>query len=408
MGGPAHGPAGLAGFVGPTVIAQSSLRRPPRLPLIVLAVAMGLVIAQAVTTEWNGQAGLDEAATDVIFGFVDLAFVAVGALIATRLAGHRVGWAFIAIGFLLIAAGDTIAPNTAFGSVLTSAAWSTAFFLTGFALLWFPTGRLLTPRWRWVEWLGFAGTALVLIGYTFSSELCMDARAGFCEQWVRNPIGFSWIPHPEFGWLEPFVTWIVVVFVLSSVLSLAVRFFRSRGVERQQLKWLLYTMTALVSLSVLEATLLQDIIPNWNWLWAIFVLAIPITTAVAILRYRLYEIDRIASRTAAYALVVGILGLVYTVGAVWLPSSLVAQDAPPLFVAASTLVVAALFNPLRRRVVSWTDRRFYRARYDADLVAEAFAALLRDEVDSRRLTDGWVGAVRRTVQPASLGLWVRA
>jgi hypothetical protein len=135
------------------------------------------------------------------------------------------------------------------------------------------------------------------------------------------------------------------------------------------------------------------------------VVAIPAAVAIAVLRYRLYEIDRLVSRTVGYVVVLGVLTAVYVVGAVWLPTRLLGEQTP-LFVAASTLTVAGLFGPLRRRVVVWVDRRFYRARYDADRVAEAFSSRLRDEIDMANLTADWVGVVAMTLKPTTIGVWV--
>jgi hypothetical protein len=135
------------------------------------------------------------------------------------------------------------------------------------------------------------------------------------------------------------------------------------------------------------------------------VVAIPAAVAIAVLRYRLYEIDRLVSRTVGYVVVLGVLTAVYVVGAVWLPTRLLGEQTP-LFVAASTLTVAGLFGPLRRRVVVWVDRRFYRARYDADRVAEAFSSRLRDEIDMANLTADWVGVVTMTLKPTTIGFWV--
>jgi hypothetical protein len=135
------------------------------------------------------------------------------------------------------------------------------------------------------------------------------------------------------------------------------------------------------------------------------VVAVPTSVAIAVLRYRLYEIDRLVSRTVGYVVVLGVLTVVYVIGAVWLPTRLLGEQSP-LFVAASTLIVAGLFGPLRKRVVVWVDRRFYRARYDADRVAEAFSSRLRDQIDLTDLTTDWVDVIAATLRPTTIGVWV--
>ncbi len=133
---------------------------------------------------------------------------------------------------------------------------------------------------------------------------------------------------------------------------------------------------------------------------------VPLAIAVAVFRYRLFEIDRIISRTVGYVLVIGLLVVVYAAGAAWLPTRLGGES--PLFVAGSTLAVAALFNPVRRRLLHWVDRKFYRTRYDAERVVDGFVASLKDRTDLNGLADEWVTAVTETMRPASIGIWVRS
>jgi hypothetical protein len=144
-----------------------------------------------------------------------------------------------------------------------------------------------------------------------------------------------------------------------------------------------------------------------NAIFAVFVLVLVGSIAMAVLRYRLYDFDRIMSRTVSYALLVLILGSVYAAGAVWLPTRLAGGESP-LFVAGSTLAVAALFSPVRRRVMGWVDRRFNRSGYDAQRVADAFAIRLRDQVDADRLVGDWAEVVTGTLEPSVVGVWVRA
>jgi hypothetical protein len=144
-----------------------------------------------------------------------------------------------------------------------------------------------------------------------------------------------------------------------------------------------------------------------NALFATLVLVLVASIAMAVLRYRLYEFERVISRTVTYSLVVLILGSVYVLGAAWLPTRWAGGESP-LFVAGSTLAVAALFTPVRRHVMRWVDRRFNRSSYDAELVTDSLAARLRDQVDADRLAADWADVVSGTLEPSMVGVWVRA
>jgi hypothetical protein len=193
--------------------------------------------------------------------------------------------------------------------------------------------------------------------------------------------------------------------VVPAAISLQLRYRNGSGIERQQIKWLLaaafaFAVTFLVGIARFEG------IGFWTPITAVAMGLIPIAVAVAVTRYRLYEIDRIVSRAAVYAVVVGVLGLVFAAGAVWVPSLLPFED-NSLAVAASTLVVFFLFNPLRRRVQRFVDRRFYRSRYDAQQVADQLAGRVRDQLDPDAVAIEWVEVVRRALQPAVVSVWVQ-
>jgi hypothetical protein len=203
---------------------------------------------------------------------------------------------------------------------------------------------------------------------------------------------------------------LLVVCGIISVLSLVVRFRRSRGVERQQLKWFVYAAAVTLS-GVLVTEALP--IPEGSVLDSLLAVAglavvpsVPVAAGIAILRYRLYEIDRIVNRTLVYAALTALLAGVYAAGALGLPR-LLSLGESQLLVAASTLAVAALFSPARRRVQSAVDRRFNRARYDATRTVETFSARLRDQVELDSLSADLLAVVDRTVQPASVSLWLR-
>jgi len=192
------------------------------------------------------------------------------------------------------------------------------------------------------------------------------------------------------------------MFAIPATLSVAARFRKAGFDERQQIKWLL-AATCVFALAYIVGATSED-----EWVWWVLSLAmaaIPLAILLAVLRYRLYEVDRIISRTVAYVIVIALLGAVYVGGLTAMTAFLPAES--PLAVAGSTLAVAALFNPVRRRVQGWVDRRFNRSRYDAEKVIERFAGSLQGRVDSEGLVDGWGGVVSATMQPASVAVWVR-
>jgi hypothetical protein len=195
----------------------------------------------------------------------------------------------------------------------------------------------------------------------------------------------------------------VIGLALLAVISLVRRFRRSSGVERLQYRWLMLGGSVYVLVSFMGQLIPED--TSYDLLWFLGVGAIPISIGVAVVRYRLYEIDRLISRTVSYLIVVGVLAAVFA-GIVTLTSSLL-QTQSDLAVAASTLAVAALFNPLRRRVQGWVDHRFNRTKFDAEQVVAKFTGSLRDEVNPDRVVGGWVSVIEETMSPASAGVWVR-
>lgn len=381
-------------------------RRPAKVaPLLVLLVGAGCIAFIAV----NARAGLQ---LDYLLVVSAAVFAVVGSLILSRTAGNRVGWVMAAIGLSLFVGG--VAANLADQGYLVAGAvggavWLSWFVLLGLLVYWFPTGRPVTPRWRFLGWLAVL-LAAITASYVVAAELCVESGPdGRCDVWVDNPIGIDGVPNPEYGAFSTVGYMVLVVFVLLSAASLVVRFISARGVERLQLKWFAFAVVSLIVATLAQETLpgiLPIPSPVLDVLWSLAVVALPIAIGVSVMRYRLYEIDRIVSRTVTYLLVVGLLGVVF-VGLVTLVSSILPAESD-LAVAASTLAVAALFNPVRRRVQIWIDRRFNRARYDAQRVMDTFAASLRDRVDQTDLSDGWRDVVADTMQPAAVGVWVRS
>ncbi len=274
-----------------------------------------------------------------------------------------------------------------------------------FYLLLFPTGRLPSGRWRPLAWLTVAFVVAGVVLSAFSSGAYLGSLGP-----IRNPLGID-------GFTAVYTT---VLYFMAPLLfaaaasSLFVRLRRSRGVERQQLKWFAYVAATFAVGVVLIVVPLATETPAWfeRFGVAFFTLAgmaIPISIGIAIMRYRLYDIDRIINRTLVYSILTAALVSVYGGGVVGLQFvfRVLTDQESTLAIVASTLAIAAMFGPLRRRVQGFVDRRFYRGKYDAAKTLAAFNARLRNETDLGALTDDLLGVVGRTVQPEHLSLWVR-
>jgi hypothetical protein len=264
--------------------------------------------------------------------------------------------------------------------------------LVSFVLLLFPDGHPPSHRWRPVGWLAGAGMTLYVAYETLKPG-------------SPNPLGGSLgggALHAAY-----FVEQALIISgMVGAVISLVVRLLRARGVERQQIKWLVYA----ASIMAVGAVLL----PLSDTFWLVVLLSIcamPLVVGIAILRYRLYDIDLIINRTLVYATLTGTLALVYfggvTVTQALLHTLTGQEQLPQLAIVASTLTIAALFSPLRRRLQAFIDRRFYRRKYDAAKTLEDFNARLRDETDLDALSSDVVEVARDTMQPAHVSLWIR-
>jgi hypothetical protein len=262
------------------------------------------------------------------------------------------------------------------------------FFLT---LLLFPDGRPPSPRWRPVIWLAVAGGAAEMVTSAVSDvNFSSNFRA------LTDPVRLVAPLTAVYG-LE---TTGQLLVLLAGAASLVVRFRRAGPVERLQLKWFTYAAVVVAAVTLVFSNLISNPLPVFE----VFFPLIPVAVGVAILKYRLYDIDRIISRTLAYAIVTALLAGVYA-GPVLL-STLVLGLHTPVAVAVATLAAAALFNPVRRRVQRVVDRRFNRARYNADLTVAAFAARLKDAVDLDAVHDDLAGVVTRTLEPAHVSIWL--
>jgi hypothetical protein len=274
--------------------------------------------------------------------------------------------------------------------------WHPAFALLAFLLLLFPHGRLPSPRWRPVAWL----TVAVYLVLSVSAALALGAVELYYPEATRPlRLPIADLADAVFEWLLPGQLLLLAIALVSVVLRLR----RATGEERQQVKWFVYTVVTVVLVFVTTTLILGA-----GYLFPLFGL-IPVSVAVAVFKYRLYEIDRLINRTLVYGLLTALLigvyaGLVFLLGVVLDP----ATGDSALAVAASTLAVAALFQPARRRLQQMVDRRFNRRRYDAARTVERFSGRLREHVDLDSLSAELLGVVDQTVQPASASLWLRS
>jgi hypothetical protein len=337
----------------------------------------------------------------------------VGAVLATRRPRHPVGWLLLIVG-LALNAGGVAAAYTAYGLVARPGAlpaagavarYAPALILTAlpalsFVLLLTPTGSLPSPRWRWWAWATVAAPVALLVAVAVARG-SLDPR----YQAESNPLDFRGVGGALLV-VNQLTLGVTLLALMVAAGSLVVRFRRARGVERLQLRWVAWA-AALVALAAITALAsaalgLSEVL---DWAAGACVALLPLATGAAILRYRLYDLDRIISRTLAYGLLTVLLGGGYA-GVVLGLGQLLGRDSP-LVVATATLAVAAAFQPARRRIQAVVDRRFNRRRYDAARTIAAFSARLRQQVDLDTLTGELLAVVEDTMQPASVSLWLR-
>ena len=346
---------------------------------------------------------------------VAVLFSAVGFVIVRQQPRNAIGWILLTApaGLQLLPADAAsyallayrLGHRLPFGTValLLEYSWAPAIVLLGLAILLFPDGRLPSPRWRPVLW-----SYLAVVGCYAGGTYALAATA-LAARHVRvdSGGGLTAISSATFYWL---IFPVFAAFLLSFVVAQVLNWRHSSGERRQQLKWLLSGTAVLVVSQIIFQPVLA-LYPNLpqvqlvlGFLVGLGAAALPASMAVAILKYRLYDIDRIISRTLSYALVTGLLIGVYT-GLVLLATE-VFQLRTPVAVAAATLAAAALFNPLRQRVQRAVDRRFNRARYDADKTVAAFAARLKDAVDLDAVQADLAGVVHQALEPAHVSVWM--
>ncbi len=377
-----------------------------------LGVAMGLV-ALAMWIYMAAQDWDDQNLLVDILGL--LAFISpavVGAYLVWRLPANPVGLILAGFGltFTLGVIGESLAainsPVTSWGVWFGTWQWAMSMGLILVLLpLRFPDGKLPSPRYRWVTPVMLVGLSMLIFGNAFKESTLVTVGAGQVE--VVLPLRLP-LPVDVFDTVSLIGLTVMLIAVGGAVVGAVMRFRRSTGIERQQMK--VFAGALSISIVGMALNLILYELGNdsaANALFAIWVLVLVASIAIAVLRYRLYDFDRVVSRTVSYALLVLILGAVYVAGAVWLPTRIVGEQSP-LFVAGSTLVVAALFTPVRRRMMTWVDRRFYRSRYQLEQVMDDFSSHLQDQVDPDRMASDWVDLVTDTLRPTTAGVWIRS
>jgi hypothetical protein len=353
-----------------------------------------------------GGSGVDGAVAVVFIA----AFATVGALLAWKRPGNPIGWLLSATGLVFAVAAFSVLLGH-FPRTLALANWLgflyfLEFGLCVFVVLLFPTGHLPSRRWRPVAWAAGAGLAGWVLGCAFAPTIITVSPS------MPNPVGVTGPAGDVFKLMAGVGAALTAGTGLAAVVSLAFRYRRARTAERAQLKWLVYAGVLVVAAILIglgpvawimgpgnAASNLQNALASGT------VALIPVAIGVAVLRYRLYDIDRIISRTVAYAIVTGLLVGIYA-GLVLLATEVLGIHSA-VVVAAATLAAAGLFNPVRRRVQHRVDRRFNRARYDADRTVAAFAARLKDGVDLDTVRADLASVVQTALEPAHVSVWTR-
>jgi hypothetical protein len=357
-----------------------------------------------------------ESASAVLTLATILTFSVIGAIISSRQPRNAIGWIFCSMGLVVGVNSFTggyaeywLAGGSGPRSLAEAAAWFSSwtwillvYVPTSFLLLLFPDGRLPSPRWRTVAWCAAIGVT----GFAAGNALVAGPLEDFPQ--FANPFG---VDSPVVGVVGVAGAVLGAVSMVASAVSVIVRMRRAGRVERQQIKWLAYGGAVVVGTIFVAGG-----ISTWNVTISIVsiniaLLGLPVFTGIAIVRYRLYDIDIIINRTLVYGSLTLMLALVYF-GGVTATQALLhtltgQQDLPQLAIVVSTLVIAALFNPLRLRIQYFIDRRFYRRKYDAAKTLGAFSARLREETDLTSLSEELVSVVRETMQPEHVSLWLR-
>jgi hypothetical protein len=344
------------------------------------------------------------------------AFAVVGAVLVAKRPANAIGWIMAAVALMvsIFLAGDTYAAYVTvtrgqpdalavIGAWIGSWYWYPLLVLVLVYLpLLFPDGRMPSRRWLPVAVLTGVGTLGVIVLGALADTLHLNEAPGYE---IDNPIGIEGLGYiedlPVFGVL----TGLLFFGIIGAAASVVVHFRRSRGIERQQMKWFVYAVAPM--LLIPTDGFLPGIISSVAL--SVVLIGLPTAIGIAVLRYRLYDIDLLINRTLVYGSLTALLVTVYVGSVVILQAAFrsVTGQGSQLTIVASTLAIAALFNPLRRRIQAFVDRRFYRKKYDAAKTLAAFSARLRDETDLAELNEELIAVVRETMQPAHVSLWLR-
>lgn len=370
------------------------------------------VVGLGIGTAASGQLDVNAA----IYLIVSAGYAGLGLLMAVRQPGNRVAWLLYVVATWLILEGavslrfgePSSPPDPVEVADVLAIVWGNTGYFVGFLfpliLLFyiFPTGRFLSRRWSWAGWTAALLGPFALFAEGFQEEVGFDGA----DWTVVNPFGFmdngglssEGILGAVFG-----VGFIVLG--LGGLPAIIIRYRKADSQVRAQIKWVVYALL-LMAVSLFITMAVGDSAPEWfaSLLFLIMLTAAPISITIAITRYQLYEIDRLISRTVTYTLVATVLAALY-VGLVTLITSLVpTQNA--LAVAGSTLAVAAMFNPLRKRIRHYVDQRFNRSAHQAEVVSERFAAKLREPLATHELAELWEQTVTDSFQPSAAGIWL--
>jgi len=358
---------------------------------------------------------------EVLAGVPLLVYPTVGAFLASHRPKNPVGWILCAMGLFLEIQAFAGAysdyalfahPGSVPGGILML--WVTewvgvwVFPSAVLLVLFFPHGRLLSRGWWAVVWMAVVGGALWALWWA------TWAQSNYFYPSIDNPFGIGGTLGNAIKGLGALGATAVFVSCLAAVLSAIVRLDNARGEERQQIKWFVYAAAVLLGDFLFVALPAQEIAgPGAAFVFIVVgLVGIPLAVGVAILKYRLYEIDTLINRTLVYGSLTVLLAAVYFGGVTATQAILQTltgqEELPQLAIVASTLVIAALFTPLRRRIQGFIDKLFYRKKYDARKTLEAFSAKLRDDTDLDALSEDLVGMVRETMQPAHVSLWLRS
>jgi hypothetical protein len=405
---------------------KMKIKKTSLLAWLACGVVLAVTLLNLVTYFWNAEAqGSVLIAVGAIFtALIPLVFSIVGALILSRQPRNPIGWLLMLPSLAILVdlfiksqiSGVTVPPPNpsvllVLAAYLANALWLLVVFPVFLIVLLFPTGRPLSPRWRWVVVYAIGMVVFFFVIAAGAESFTLDSSAYSAGWSIPNPVGV--LSQTEINAIF-FPVWPIGLAMLAvlCVASLVLRYRRAAAVEREQIKWLLYAAGLFVAFYVLLLPMGGEFggrTDLFNLFFSLFILGFPLAIGSAILRYHLYDIDIIIRRTVIYSILTALLALIYFSGVVVLQqlTRSITGESSDVAIVVSTLVIAALFFPLRRRVQSTIDRRFFRRKYDATKTLATFGVTVRDEVELDRLTSELLHVVNETMQPASVSLWLK-